>query len=490
MTQVATSPKKASASNKPVAKSTPTVYGYLLDLSGSYHSLSKFAAESLLAGTDPDMTTGDEKIPVWKIDKDGERYITVTQGHRHVNSCVFDAVKECMQSLGIGTLTPGDKTFFVNHPRVSTDGVNKANVLGVAHGLAVAWGVGITRVFVPKLSALGDQLVEFATALGVNPLALQNYNMSNDDFISEMSLDDETAQTIKKMCRFEFVDIPEKPCVIMMSSSSTVKKSGGTTVGGQWSSTTSGVGHADFIGPRDFVSKNWKIAFQLGPLQEYAEVDGKSINRYSDINLAFDKAELAAIEKSHEKVSVWSSIVHGKSVNEWDRLHKPKTWSQSKYVKAEHGDKKNGAATQGKPATIIKDSCSVCGGMVARLDEVSYCLLCDWYEDDTERENDVSEVCPMCYGALTTDQICKNDGCGYDAAEVFESAYFICSKHKTPLYFINEGPQIKSKYVCPDCLISDEKVGLKTFRENGLTHPEKWTVQIKEFNSGKEEGTE
>lgn len=461
-------------------KKDDEVPGYLLDNSGTYHELSKFAAKSLAAGTDPDFTTGDSKVPVWKIDEDGERYITITGGYKHVNSCVYDAVKTCMESLGIGTLTPGDKSFFTNHPRVNSDGVNKANVLAVSHGLAVPWGVGIIRVYVPKLSTLGDQLVEFAKALGVNPLALQNYNVSNEDFIKEMSLDDDSATMVRKMCRFEFVDKPPRPCVIMMSSSASVKKSGGTTVKGQWSSTTYGVGHADFIGPRDNISPNWKIAFQMGPLQEYAEVDGLSINRYSDISLAFDKGELDKTEEPHQKVSVWSSLVNGKSVNEWDRLHRPtKPLSQGHYVSQRHG-KKNGASTSPAPATITKDACAVCGGMVARLDGVSYCLSCDWYEDDIEKENDISEVCPMCYSALTTDKICKSEACGFDAAEVLESIYFICGKHNTPLYFVSKGPQTNALYICPDCAF-ESATGLKEYIEKGLTHPANKIVQIKEF---------
>ena len=125
--------KKTGGTAKVVRTYSQKAGGYLADNKGVLHEVSEWAAKSLLKMVEPDYTTGTGKdqLPVWKTDEGGDRFTTVTHtGYKQVNACVYDAVREAMQSLGIGTLTPGDKTFFRTHPRVSTDGVNKATAAG------------------------------------------------------------------------------------------------------------------------------------------------------------------------------------------------------------------------------------------------------------------------------------------------------------------------------------------------------------------------
>lgn len=480
-------------------KASTTAGGYLVDNRGNIHDLSVWAAKSILEFVEPSYETGDGKLPVWATDKGGDRFTKTTTYKTNVNACVYNAVKECMQSLGIGTLTPGDKAFFTNHPRVSTDGVNKANVLAVAHGLAVPWGVGITRVFVPKMSTLGDQHKEFAAALGVNPLALQTYNASNEDFIASMEIDptSDEANMVRRMFRFEFVDAPKKPCVVMMASSGTTVKKGGTTVGGNWSSTTSGVGHADFIGPRDGTSDSWKIAFQLGPLPEYNDVGGKSINRYENVRDAFDADEF--VQTVEEKFSTWNSLINGKSVSQWDteyraaHPYKP-TVVQSQFVKPHTPTQKNtippkNGVPQGSTARISTTVCKECGGMVATIDGVSYCLACDWYEDGEEVAAGIEEVCPFCYSSIDDTGKCTNKECGFDKMQHIQSTYFICSKHGTPLHFYTKAAGKdgdKYQYMCPECLYTDGE-NLATFIDDGRTHPRELVQQVRYVGGGEDD---
>jgi len=458
--------------------------GYLIDNNGTMHEISEFAAESLLGNVEPEMTTGDKKLPVWKVDPGGDGFTSTTY-HYHVNSCVYDATKKYLEALGLGTLTPGDKYWFEQHPRVNSDGVNKANVLAVAHGLAVPWGKGITKVYVPKMSTLGDQLKEFAQALGINPLALQTYGASNDDFIDAMGFDPNgpEAKMIRDTLRFEFVDEPPMvPCVVMMSSSAQVKKSGGTTVKGQWSSTTSGVGHADFIGPRDSVPKNWKIAFQLGPLAEYNEVNGVSINRYSNAKVAFpgESKETSSVQR---KFSIWSSRVGGKTLNAWDNARRTAKNAATSAVHRQEVTPATTVQSSKSTSTAVRRStaCGKCGGMVVELDGTAYCLACDWFEVEEEVQAGISEVCPMCYSALANG-ICIDSSCGFNARLHVESTYFICSKHNVPLYFYQAGGGYN--YVCPECLFVQRRE-LLTYVKNEETHPKGLITQIREFNDGK-----
>ena len=491
--------KGAKKKTTPVKKWTPKVEGYLVDNDGVMHELTTQSAKALRGNVEPSMTTGDEKLPVWTTDKGGDRY--TTSGMPKVNDCVYRAVKKFVESLGLGTLTTGDEKFFRTHPRVNGDGVNKANVLAVSHGLVVPWGLGITRVWVPKMSSLGEQHLEFAKALGVNPMALATYDYSNEDLITELGLDkySEDAATIRDTFRFEFVDEPAGPCVVMLSNwtggkSSTTVKTGGANISGKWSSTTHGMGHADFVGPRDGLYGNWQIAFQIGRLPTYAD---NSINRYQEVSEAFTPEEIAAKKNSHRTFSVWQSIVDGKSLNEWDRGSKTVQYPSTYTPAATKPKGGNGAAASSTAAIITKaggsvSACPDCKGMVAEVDGVKYCLACDWYEDAEEEAAGVSieEICPICYTKVFADtKKCKNETCNYDPKDWQVSDYFVCKEHGYALEFHKFkrlGDRGEFVYVCGECLFASG-MSLVEYMEKGMTHPYGKSTQIKEFPKDKKE---
>jgi len=509
----------------PVKKIVPLSYqgkigGYVMDNEGTLYEISEMQGDALTHGkVQPvgESYKGDKGYPIWQIDENGERYTTSTTYYSNtVNSCVYDAVKKYVEAMGLGTLTHGDKKFFTSHPRVNTDGVNKANVLAVSQGLIVPWGLGITRVFVPKLSSLGDQHLEFANALGVNPMGLSNYSTSNQEFLEFFDIDrySEEGRSMLERYRFEFVDKPNGPCVVMVSSSAVVNtskshKKGQTNVGGNWSSTVHGLGHADFVGPRDGLAAKWQIAFQIGRLPEYND---NNINRYEDVTIAFagelkDKPE----PKASKKLSTWNSIVGGKTINTWDNEKRGVVWrgsSDSGGWSASQSKKNGGSGhtdiSPAKQLELIRGAgrtsigpCPKCNGRTHTVEGMNYCLQCDWYKDTlTEHTNDVkgsdkedsSGVCPFCYGSLASDGICTNDDCGYDPADWTESNFFVCKEHAQPLYFRLVQPKdSKSIYVyaCTECLFKDGE-GLKEYMDEGKTHPPRKSIQIKEIKT--EEG--
>lgn len=482
---------------------TPKVVGFLVDNNGVIHDMTSTAADALLdAGVEPlsmRVQTDGTQLPMWKIDEGGERYYVITQTY---NDCVFRATKTYMESLGIGTLTDGDKEFFEDHPRVTTEGVDRANVLCVVHGLVVPWGLGITRVYVPKLSTLGDQHREFAKALGMNPKAMTDNNTSNEDFIDMLELepDSEQAKFIRETYRFEFVaEPPLRPCIVMLGNWNKGKgkddkpKTGGANVNGKWTTTSYGMGHADFVGPRDALHGEWQIAIEIGKQPEYA-ID---INKYANIKVAFDKEELAINKDGRTRLSIWSSLIQGKSVTDWQKEVRERaipiqpTGYTSALVPAEAGRPPiNGSAHKSELSIpqATKNQCPECGGPTATVENFEYCLMCNWVIDFLEG------ICPFCYGDIVNMK-CETEGCGYNTINWIESTTFYCQAHNVPLFFrlldkehIKEGGNVYC-YACPECLYADNTL-LGDFYKEGQSHDETMVMQVytppKELGTGKE----
>jgi len=494
----ATTPAQANWQQTGKAKVyTPKTEGLLLDQNGELHELTPTPTKALLSGgVEPIMYVeiDKEQLPVWKTDTGGDAYIKTTMPT--VNDCVYRAIKKFVEALGLGSLTPGDEKFFKTHPRVNSDGVAKANVLAVSHGLVVPWGLGITRVWVPRLSSLGEQHLEFARALGMNPKAMVDYSTSNAELLKLLEIDEysQQAMEINEAFRFEFVDTPPGPCIVMLSNyGSSAKKTGGVTVQGQWSSTVAGMGHADFVGPRDALYGNWQIAFRIGRLPVYAD-DG-AINRYRDVELAFDADELKTKTDSLRTFSVWNSVVGGKTINTWDNMTRqgrpagttPPTKAAKTTAKPQTAPK-NGKDTdkvqivpRAKTAPEMIP-CPDCGGMTTIVDGITYCLSCNWYVDSEEKEAGVKEVCPICYTTMDDDgETCLNKDCGFVQSEWDESTYFVCSIHGIPLMFRRDkGDKTSYTYVCPDCMFVED-VALGRYEADDRSHSKEHTTQIREF---------
>lgn len=444
-----------------------SIAGYLMDTTGIVHDLLQSVVTTLeAAGVKPDAhhEEGKRSLPLWRVDEGGDRYFK--KGTLKVNDCVYRAIRKYVESLGMGTLTEGDMEFFETHPRVNGSGVGQANVLCVAHGLLVPWGLGITHIYMPKMSALGDQHSEFAKALGMNIQAIATNAVSNEEFIEFLELDPygKQARLINKTCNFEFVDTPPGPCVVMLSNyTGGTKKSGGANTSGKWSTNSAGVmGHADFIGPRDRLYGDWRIAFRIGKLPEYAD---NGINKYAELD-AFGAEELAAKADSMMSFSTWQSVIGGKNALEWQKAvaaSKPKNLQVGK----QEGGKGKGTTKSPKQnggtqaiQTLIAEPCPICQGQAAKIDSYKYCLSCEWWQDDLEG------ICPFCYADLSENKCAA--ACGYDSAEWLESTKFACANHHVPLYFRRRDESYC--FVCPECLFT-KKQSLYRYFDEYTEHP-------------------
>lgn len=415
-------------------------------------------------------------LPVWIIDKDGEKvYSTTTYSTvRHVNKCVYTAIKNYMHAFSLGTLTSGDEDFFVDHPRVESDGVKRANVLVVSQGLVTPWGLGIDRVWVPKLSSVGEQQEEFMKALGVNPVALTDYETSNEDLIKMLELDpkSDAAKKIRNEYRFEFVERPDRPCVIMMSGYNVQQKA--ATVNSKWSNTSTGMGHADFIGPRDKVYKSWDIAFSL--TRDPVYLNGADMARYSDLDFFADEIEAAKESEAKTKrdISTWSSLISGKSISDRDKeqnpvvtTHKPYQYKQSQFGMPKKSEAKANGANKKK-----YESCPTCGSEIRGASDYLYCMSCNWFEDLTDPDD--LYLCPFCESEMLSNGMCPD--CLFDDEIWRPSQLYNCPKHEgSNVYFSNvdhHAQRLETKdfvYACPDC-IKEKETKLEDFLRGGGNH--------------------
>jgi len=218
---------------------------------------------------------GKKEVPVYIIDK--EVWTSKKKTKPTPNACVYNATKEYMEAMRLGTLTSGDKTWFNEHPHTESSGVGAGFALSVIHGLVVPWGAGISRVWVPKNSALTEDQRRFLGALGCNPLGVLDHATSNDEFVEAMGFSAEDARSILGMCRFEFADYPEKPCIVLSaygSTSAPAKANNGNVV--VYGVNVSGeMGHATVAGPRDFIGgDNWQIACRVDELDKINYLNG------------------------------------------------------------------------------------------------------------------------------------------------------------------------------------------------------------------------
>ena len=476
--------KKGKGKGKGKSHGVPThpndPLGYLIDSRGELYSLADTYVRGLIDGEVKPAKTTTKGRPVWQIDSDGERFYTTAY---HINDCVFRATQKYMEAVGLGTLTAGDADFFEDHPRVGPEGVGRANVLGVIQGLVIPWGLGIDHVWMPRWTSLGDQHKKFVAALGINPAAAADAETSNKEFIQGANLDpdSEVARAINS-CGFEFVDAPPAPCIVLLSNygstaKASPKKTGGANVTGAWGVGFSGLGHADFIGPRDSILGDWEIALSLARSPVYA---GDSITGYED--LAYFGKENDIKAQSRLTLSRTQSLVEGKAVSSYGKKttaitrYAPSAYAPSAKVAekkcplcngrllgqvgskychqctwVEDGKEINTASSLEIDAlvTSLTKKCPWCAGALGDASGTAFCYQCNWFESSVSSAQDT--VCPFCDGAILKG-VC-NRGCGYNNTAWTESKKWKCATHGTSVFYVHTDAQKnKGIFLCPACV--------------------------------------
>lgn len=124
-----------------------------------------------------------------KKDKELAIYIPIENArfyktHRAILCCVYDAVTEYMQAI-LGTkLCIDDKEWYKELAVVETGGLPYEHTLTVINELVRPYGLGISRVYLPKKTSTSKEMKEWAKYLGVNPAARVNRDCTNEEYVN------------------------------------------------------------------------------------------------------------------------------------------------------------------------------------------------------------------------------------------------------------------------------------------------------------------
>lgn len=431
------------------------------DLSGQLWEASRWFLEDLTDGNvKPAMEAEHKgkKLPVFVVDKDGEAWRTSTRSY--VNKCVYDALNACRMAFGYGSFAPSDEAYFRDHPLVDTGGVQRSGVLNVAHALLEPWGLGISKVYLPKETPMSPLHVRFAELLKMNPMAIGDRRTSNEefaDFLKESGMDDGEISKFVSQFNWEYVDKPKLPAVIMYSHgdakgiAGNVPDVGDAVVKAHVKVPTSSPGgHASFYGPRDNVPSGWKIAIKIARINELS-YDTSSLNdivneegagtKVLDIaNCKFDGKKQSQHRSTKvttykggqvTRAGVWQGYNQGQAGNESGNNGNSAAYSPNAINMIITG-------TEIKQRLNVQDnqSCLICGGEIVTS------------------PSGISETCV---------------DCTWDSQRYAESTFVDCSKHGTPMYFDKydlKGTKGTPPYFCPIC-VGDEGLDVFSFLGKG-----------------------
>lgn len=162
--------------------------------------------------------------------------------------CAFDATTKYLESImGVKLSAQDDAAWYKAHPLITSNGLPQQNTITVLNDLVKPYGFGVKKVFCRKGTSAFEETIKWQKVLGINPIALDTRNQSNQEFLE--SLPEEARSMFNDSdWAFEYVDeLPSIPLVVMNGAS-------GTTT---WAT---GLGHASYSSPRAYKGNGWHIA--------------------------------------------------------------------------------------------------------------------------------------------------------------------------------------------------------------------------------------
>jgi len=218
---------------------------------------------------------------------DGELWFNLKKGHdkytkstRTVLYCSYNATEDYIKSMIGGSLSLADKDWFRDHPLVDSQGLPTEYTIGVLNELVKPYNLGVSRVFVKKKVVLTQDMRDWMAALGVNPKAAVDRDVSNKEFLELLAAESKEAADMYagevKNWRFEFCDDLPKGGYIMFRHSEALNAPGG--------------GHASFSSPRSF-SGNFFMAIQLDRLNNITYLEEPPSKDYSTPAAATSKLD-------------------------------------------------------------------------------------------------------------------------------------------------------------------------------------------------------
>jgi hypothetical protein len=179
-----------------------------------------------------------------------------TYGIPKFNACTFEATDNYLAARWGRKLHHTDRQWLSLHPFASDDGVPTEYTLICLQQLLEPYGMAISAVRMRQGAlAASKHIMQFAAALGCNPLGLFDHRTTNEEAAEKLGVDLAKAE---KMWRFEFHEEPLPGCTVVcergMSSTS------------EYSTGFAG-GHARYMAPRDRYG-NWVLSVQFAPVEQ------------------------------------------------------------------------------------------------------------------------------------------------------------------------------------------------------------------------------
>ena len=135
---------------------------------------------------------------------------TTTRSWVSKATCQYEAISRYMRNMFGMELDSDDRDWYVGNPLVEAMGAPMPLTLRIAQELIEPYGLRISRVrCTPGLRVSGN-LVQWMDVLGVNPLALGDFETTNAQFAAQTG---QPVEAIDALYRMEFNEEPLRPCV-------------------------------------------------------------------------------------------------------------------------------------------------------------------------------------------------------------------------------------------------------------------------------------
>jgi len=173
--------------------------------------------------------------------------------NRTVACCAYNATNDYMQHwLGM-KLDRDDREWYKLNDMCTKDGLQQQYTFTVLHQLIEPYGLGISRILVPRNTRRFEDYHPFIASLGCNPFFLVDGSTTNEEALEKMFPDeskrDEMREKMFSMWRFECADEPLKGAV-------TMRQFGMTSVGHN--------GGSNYFGPRSKMSADgWHMSIKM-----------------------------------------------------------------------------------------------------------------------------------------------------------------------------------------------------------------------------------
>jgi len=202
-----------------------------------------------------------KQVYPYHIDK-GVDYLVIpadrcqfTYGEPAFNACVYTATMEYISARWGRKLDDSDRRWLAKHPLATDAGIPQEYTITAIQQLVAPYGMRVSCVRIRAGAlVLGDQNMQWAQALGCNPLALSDRRTSNADAATAFGMEQSAASAL---WRLEFSDTPLPGSIVGERGWSST---GGVSVGAYG-------GHARYLAPRA-TAGDWFVSIQLAPEHE------------------------------------------------------------------------------------------------------------------------------------------------------------------------------------------------------------------------------